>query len=57
MGSTPLVATLLGVFVLGEHLGPAGWAGAALVAVGLGLQGLRPLGPVASLDSGHVRPR
>ena len=36
----PLVATLLGVFVLGEHLGPAGWAGAALVAVGLGLQGL-----------------
>lgn len=36
----PLVATLLGVFILGEHLGLAGWAGAALVAAGLGLQGL-----------------
>ena len=36
----PLVATLLGVFVLGEQLGIAGWAGAALVAAGLGLQGL-----------------
>jgi drug/metabolite transporter, DME family len=36
----PLVATLLGVFILGEHLGLAGWTGAALVAAGLGLQGL-----------------
>ena len=36
----PLVATLLGVGLLGERLGLIGWAGAALVAVGLGLQGL-----------------
>jgi DME family drug/metabolite transporter len=36
----PLVATLLGVAVLGERLGLAGWIGASLVAVGLGLQGL-----------------
>jgi DME family drug/metabolite transporter len=36
----PLVATLLGVGLLGETLGPAGWAGAALVAAGLGLQGM-----------------
>lgn len=36
----PLVATLLGVGILGEHLGIAGWVGAALVAVGLALQGL-----------------
>jgi DME family drug/metabolite transporter len=42
----PLVATILGVFILGEHLGIAGWAGAALVAAGLGLQGL------ASIRSG-----
>ncbi len=35
----PLVATLLGVGLLGESLGPTGWAGAALVAAGLGLQG------------------
>jgi DME family drug/metabolite transporter len=36
----PLIATLLGVVVLGETLGPAGWAGAALIAAGLGLQGV-----------------
>ena len=36
----PLVATLLGVLVLGERLGAAGWAGAGLVAVGLLAQGL-----------------
>lgn len=36
----PLVATILGVFLLGEHLDLAGWAGAAIVAAGLGLQGL-----------------
>jgi DME family drug/metabolite transporter len=35
----PLVATLLGVVVLGEQLGPAGWVGALAVALGLGLQG------------------
>ena len=28
------------MFILGEHLGLAGWTGAALVSVGLGLQGL-----------------
>lgn len=31
----PLTASLLGVFVLGEHLGPVQLAGAALVAAGL----------------------
>jgi drug/metabolite transporter, DME family len=36
----PLLATLLGVIVLGEHLGPPGWVGAVLVAAGLALQGL-----------------
>jgi DME family drug/metabolite transporter len=36
----PLVATLLGVGILGEPFGPAGWAGAALVAAGLALQGV-----------------
>jgi DME family drug/metabolite transporter len=36
----PLVATLLGVGLLGERLGLAGWAGAGLVALGLTLQGL-----------------
>ena len=35
----PLVATALGVTVLGERLGPAGWLGALGVAIGLGLQG------------------
>jgi drug/metabolite transporter, DME family len=36
----PLVATALGVLLLGERLGPAGWLGALAVAVGLGLQGV-----------------
>ena len=36
----PLVATALGVVVLGERLGVGGWAGAALVAAGLALLGL-----------------
>lgn len=36
----PLVATLLGVGLLGESLGLLGWLGAALVAAGLALQGL-----------------
>lgn len=36
----PLVATLLGVGLLGEQLGAVGWLGAALVAVGLAFQGL-----------------
>lgn len=36
----PLFATLLGVFVLGEVLGPVGVVGCALVIVGLGVLGL-----------------
>ena len=40
----PLVAAMLGVGLLGERLGVAGWVGAALVAVGLGLQGLASTG-------------
>jgi len=36
----PLVATLLGVGLLGERPGAIGWLGAALVAVGLLAQGL-----------------
>lgn len=36
----PLVATVLGVAVLGERLPPAGVAGAALILAGLVLQGL-----------------
>ena len=35
----PLVATALGVGLLGEHLSPAGVAGAGLVLAGLALQG------------------
>ncbi len=46
----PLVATALGVVVLGERLGSAGWLGAALVASGLLLQGLASVrsGPTAA---------
>ena len=36
----PLVATMLGVLLLGERLDATAWAGAALVAAGLGLQGV-----------------
>ena len=36
----PVVATLLGVLVLGERLGVGGWVGAAFVAAGLALLGL-----------------
>jgi DME family drug/metabolite transporter len=35
----PVVATLLGVFILGEQLGVAGWLGTVLVLVALGLLG------------------
>ena len=35
----PLTAALLGVAVLGERLGALGWAGAALVVVGLAMAG------------------
>jgi DME family drug/metabolite transporter len=35
----PVVATVLGVVVLGERLTPLGWFGAALVLAGLALQG------------------
>lgn len=44
----PVVATLLGVLVLGERLGPLGWIGCALVVAGLAVQGLA---------SGRVRNR
>jgi threonine/homoserine efflux transporter RhtA len=27
----PLIGSLLGVFVLGEHLGPSAWTGGALI--------------------------
>jgi DME family drug/metabolite transporter len=36
----PVVATVLGVLVLGEHLAPLGWIGAGLVVAGLALQGV-----------------
>ena len=36
----PVVATLLGVVVLGEALAPLGWVGAAFVLAGLALQGV-----------------
>ena len=36
----PVVATLLGVIVLGERLPALGWVGAALVLAGLALQGM-----------------
>lgn len=36
----PVIATVLGVVVLGEHLVPLGWGGAALVLAGLALQGV-----------------
>jgi drug/metabolite transporter, DME family len=36
----PLVATALGVLLLGERLGPAGWMGAMAITLGLGLQGV-----------------
>ena len=53
MLSDPLVATILGVVVLGETLGPAAWLGVALVSAGLVLQGVvlareRPRGAVAT---------
>jgi DME family drug/metabolite transporter len=35
----PVVATVLGVAVLGERLGGLGWVGAALVLAGLALAG------------------
>ncbi|WP_139195107.1 EamA family transporter [Curtobacterium sp. MCBA15_001] len=33
----PVVAAVLAVLVVGEHLGPAGWTGVALVVLGVGL--------------------
>jgi DME family drug/metabolite transporter len=36
----PVIATFLGVVVLGETLAPLGWVGAALVLAGLALQGV-----------------
>jgi DME family drug/metabolite transporter len=36
----PVVATVLGIVVLGETLAPLGWVGAVLVLAGLMLQGV-----------------
>lgn len=36
----PVVATMLGVVVLGEHLSTRGWVGSALILVALGILGL-----------------
>lgn len=44
----PLTATLLGVTVLGERLPPAGWAGAALLAVGVAWLSLARTSPPAA---------
>jgi DME family drug/metabolite transporter len=44
----PLVATLLGVGLLGERPGPVGWLGAGLVAVGLLVQGFTSVRDTAS---------
>jgi DME family drug/metabolite transporter len=41
----PVTAALAGVVVLDEHLTAAGWIGAALVAAGLVLTGVRRPGP------------
>lgn len=47
----PVVATLLGVLILGEHMGMAGWLGTILVLVALGL-----LGIAGSRTPRHVDP-
>ena len=50
----PVVATLLGVVVLGDSLAPLGWVGASLVLAGLALQGVvsaRRGGRVAEADA------
>jgi DME family drug/metabolite transporter len=58
----PLVATLLGIGLLGESLGAPGWLGALLLAAGLMLQGLVTLrvdavaGPSADADPGGGGP-
>jgi DME family drug/metabolite transporter len=52
----PVVATVLGVVVLGEQLAPLGWVGAALVLAGLALQGVVSARPGAGRGAGRVRP-
>jgi drug/metabolite transporter, DME family len=52
MLTDPVVATLLGVVVLGEALGPVAALGVALVLVGLVLQGI----VVARADPGDLEP-
>jgi DME family drug/metabolite transporter len=47
----PVVATLLGVLVLGESLVPLAWVGAGLVLVGLAMQGA-----AAARDAGGSHP-
>lgn len=48
----PLVATLLGVTVLGERLAPVAVAGALLITAGLGVQGL-----ASTRARAHARPQ
>ena len=53
----PVVATILGVVVLGEQLGMAGWAGTVLVIAALALLGIadrrapRGTDPIPALES------
>jgi DME family drug/metabolite transporter len=48
----PVVATVLGVVVLGESLEPLGWLGAAFVLAGLALQGVVSARGSSSRDRG-----
>ena len=49
----PVVATVLGVLVLGERLSPVGWVGAALVLAGLVLVARRPVSIGAVVHRRH----
>ncbi len=52
----PVVAAVLGVVVLHEHLAPAGWAGAALVLVALTLASRRPQPALAAAEPARLSP-
>ena len=49
----PLVGSLLGIFVLGEHLGPIAWAGGVLILAAAITLTARPA-PAALTDAGHL---
>jgi hypothetical protein len=51
----PVVATVLGVLVLGESLAALGWLGAAFVLAGLALQGVASARGRSSHDRGPVQ--